>query len=89
VSAVDDPATLKMMVPLVEPRIEGAKLIFKMVDDPEHPDTWEMVATGPDSATLQLIETWNSDLQEIQTREQIAKWQKPFRLKQAWKGNAL
>ena len=76
------PAKLTDARPMLEPKLEGNRLSFTFkTEDADHPDTFEMVLTNPDEATLRPVRTFDNQAGRFLTDEEIAKQVKPFHLK--------
>ncbi len=77
-------ATLSDAHPLIEPKLEGDRLTFSYISESdEHPDTLQVVLTGPDEATIRLIRTYDNQEQKFLSEEEIAKTMKPSHMKKA------
>jgi len=70
--------------PLIEPKLEGDRLTFSYKPEgDEHPDTLQVVLTGPNEATIRLIRTYDNQEQRFLSEEEIAKTMKPSHMKKA------
>lgn len=69
--------------PLIEPKLDGNRLSFqyKFEESDDHADTFEMVLTTPEEATLRLIQTFDNQEGRFLSDQEIAKAMKPSRLK--------
>src|SRR5579859_849384 len=77
-------ATLSDAHPLIEPKLEGDRLTFSYKSEgDEHPDTLQVLLTGPNEATIRLIRTYDNQEQRFLSEEEIAKTMKPSHMKKA------
>src|SRR5260370_22932718 len=76
------PAKLTDARPMLEPKLEGNRLSFTFkTEDADHPDTFEMVLTNPDEATLRPVRTFDNQAGKFLKDEEKAKQVKPIPLK--------